>query len=184
MSAVADFDGLKAFLDTVVRCSKTPGLQCLVVDRTATLFEYHGGAADLATNRPMLASTTMMAYSMSKTITAAAVLQLVQAKKLGLDDSVARHVDWQPYGDAITIRQLLSHTSGIPNPIPLRWVHSMSSHDAFDERAALDVVLRQHPRLAFPPGTKFASSCPPAHPHGQTRNLRVGPRSATGVGSL
>ena len=106
----------------------------------------------------MLDGTTMMAYSMSKTITAAAVLQLVEAKKLGLDDSVARHVDSQPYGDAITIRQLLSHTSRIPNPIPLRWVHSMSSHDAFDERAALNTVLRNHPRLAFQPGTRYAYS--------------------------
>ena len=107
-------DGLTTLLQSLVG-PKTPGLRYLVVDPEATLFEYHGGAADLATARPMLAGTTMMAYSMSKTITAAAVLQLVEAKKIGLDDSVSRYAN-TPYGDAITVRQLLSHTSGIPNP--------------------------------------------------------------------
>jgi CubicO group peptidase (beta-lactamase class C family) len=105
----------------------------------------------------MSAGTTMMAYSMSKTITAAAVLQLVEAKKIGLDDPISRYTN-TPYGDTITVRQLLSHTSGIPNPIPLRWVHSMSSHETFDEHAAVEAVVRRHPRLAFPPGTKYAYS--------------------------
>ena len=138
--------------------SKTPGLQYVVVDRATTRFERLTGAADLATSRLVLAGTTMMAYSMSKTITAAAVLQLVAAKKLALDDALARYVGAQPYGNAITIRQLLSHTSGIPNPIPLRWVHPVASHAAFDERAALAAVLRQHPRVAFRPGAKYAYS--------------------------
>ena len=137
--------------------SKTPGLQYIVVNGASTLFEHAGGAADLARARPMRAATTMMAYSMSKTITAAAVLQLVEAKAIGLDDPVARYAD-TPYGDAITIRQLLSHTSGAPNPIPLRWVHPAAEHAAFDERAALDAVLRGHPRLSSPPGTKYAYS--------------------------
>jgi CubicO group peptidase (beta-lactamase class C family) len=59
MSTIADVDDLESILQTVVHRSKTPGLQCLVVDRMATRFEYHGGAADLTTNRPMLAGTTM-----------------------------------------------------------------------------------------------------------------------------
>lgn len=100
----------------------------------------------------------MMAYSMSKTITAAAVLQLVEAQAIGLDDPIGRHLNQQPYGSTITVRQLLCHTSGIPNPIPLRWVHPVASHATFDEEAALRVVLHDHPRLRFPPGTKFAYS--------------------------
>ena len=122
------------------------------------MFEAHEGHADIAAGRPMLAGTTMMAYSMSKTITAAAVLQNVEAGRFRLDDPVARYLDWQPYGRAITIRQLLSHTSGIPNPIPLRWVHPAHEHAAFDERAALRSVSAKHPRLAFAPGTKCGYS--------------------------
>jgi CubicO group peptidase (beta-lactamase class C family) len=153
-----DLDSLRSCLNALVRDSRTPGIQYIVVDRATTLFEHDAGAADLATGRPMQPVTTMMAYSMSKTFTAAAVLQLVEAQKIGLEDSLARYVESQPYGSAITIRQLLSHTSGIPNPIPLRWVHPMSGHEAFNERAALDAVLHKQPQLASAPGTKYAYS--------------------------
>ena len=61
--------------------------------------------------------------STSKTITAAAVLGLVEAEQVKLDDPIDRYLDSQPYGPDVTIRHLLSHTSGIPNPIPLAWVH-------------------------------------------------------------
>ena len=120
-----------------------------------TLLEYHGGSADLAAQRPMLATTPMMAYSMSKTITAAAVLQLVEAGRVALDDPITRHVDAQPYGGEITVRQLLSHTSGIPNPLPLKWVHPAAAHASFDEAAALARVLDDHPKLASRPGARY-----------------------------
>ena len=90
--------------DVAARCRRRsavrrhPGLQYVVVDRSSTVFEAHEGLADIAASRPMLARTTMMAYSMSKTITAAAVLQLVEAGRLRLDDPVAQYLDWQPYG--------------------------------------------------------------------------------------
>jgi D-alanyl-D-alanine carboxypeptidase len=151
-------EGLERALNDLIRNGKTPGLQYVVVDAASTLFQYHGGLAEIATHRSMHGETTMMAYSMSKTITAAAVLQLVESNKIRLDEPVARYLEWQPYGGEITVRQLLSHTSGIPNPIPLRWVHPMASHDTFNERAALTLVLQRHPRLAWSPGTKFAYS--------------------------
>lgn len=145
-------------LDDVVRRGRTPGLQYVVADRTGVRFEYSGGSAELEAGRPMTRATSMMAYSMSKTITAAAVLQLVESGAVGLDDPVARHLDAQPYGGDITIRQLLTHTSGAPNPIPLRWVHPAARHEAFDEADALAAILRRYPRLRFRPGTRFAYS--------------------------
>jgi CubicO group peptidase (beta-lactamase class C family) len=114
---------LQDALTELVQRSKTPGLQYLVVSPSSTVFEFAGGLASIAPHRAMQMGTTMMAYSMSKTITAAAVLQPVEAALLRLDEPVARYIDWQPYGGEITIRQLLSHTSGLPNPVPLRWVH-------------------------------------------------------------
>ncbi len=145
---------------TAVRAAavRTPGLQYIVVTADGPSFEAHEGFANLAAGRPLLTGTTMMAYSMSKTITAAAILQLVERGRLGLDDPIARHLAWQPYGTAITIRHLLSHTSGIPNPIPLRWVHPAEAHASFNEQEALRAVLRRHARLGFAPGTRFAYS--------------------------
>lgn len=106
----------------------------------------------------MLAGTMQLAYSMSKTFTAAAVVKLAEQGLLGIDDPVAKFLPWQPCGPAITVRQLLTHTGGLPNPLPLRWVHAASSHAAFDARAALQRTVGAHPRPAAPPGTRFAYS--------------------------
>jgi CubicO group peptidase (beta-lactamase class C family) len=94
-----------------------------VVTPAGVLFEHTSGWADIRRQAAVDTATTMMAYSMSKTITAAAVLQLVEAGLIGLDDPIDRYVDSLPYGRHVTVRRLLSHTSGIPNPLPLRWVH-------------------------------------------------------------
>ena len=138
--------------------SRTPGIQYLVLNSQGTVHEYDGGWADLRSRIPMTAATTMMGYSMSKTITAAAVMRLVQDRKIGLDHSASKYVGTLPYGATITVRQLLSHTSGVPNPIPLRWVHLAARHPQFDERAAFEAVLTAHPRLRFRPGSRFAYS--------------------------
>lgn len=155
---VSGAEAVRSHLDALVRESRAPGIQYLVVAPEQIVFEYAGGWADIAARRPLGATTTMMAYSMSKTITAAAVLQLVEAQKVRLDDPIDRYLESQPYGHDVTVRQLLSHTSGIPNPIPLAWVHPAARHDTFDERAELATVLREHPKLSFQPGTKYRYS--------------------------
>jgi D-alanyl-D-alanine carboxypeptidase len=99
-----------------------------------------------------------MTYSMTKSFTAAAILQLIQAGKIDLDESVCSYFPSIPYGRSMTIRNLLSQTSGIPNPIPLRWVHSARQHASFDEGKALESVLRKYPKLSFVPGSKYRYS--------------------------
>jgi D-alanyl-D-alanine carboxypeptidase len=64
-----------------------------VVSATDILFEYNRGWADIRSQVPVDAATTMMAYSMSKTITAVAALQLVEAGSVELDDPVQGYVD-------------------------------------------------------------------------------------------
>jgi D-alanyl-D-alanine carboxypeptidase len=139
--------------------SRTPGIQYVAVTASEIVAESVDGLADLSRSRraPLSPSTSMMAYSMSKTITAVAVLQLVEAGKIALDDPIDRYVDDVPY-HGVTVRQLLSHTSGIPNPIPLRWVHAAATHAGFDEDAALAAVMRAHPRLSSRPGTRYRYS--------------------------
>ena len=145
-------------LDALIRASKTPGIQYVVVKPERIAFEYAGGRADIAARRPMNVATTMMAYSMTKIITAVAVLQLVEAGAVRLDSPADSYLESLPYGSEVTVRQLLAHTSGVPHPIPLSWVHPAERHDAFDERAALAAVLRKHPKLSFPPGTRYRYS--------------------------
>jgi CubicO group peptidase (beta-lactamase class C family) len=150
---------VESHLAALTAASKTPGIQYVVVTSTGMAFEHASGWADLRRRVPLDAATTMMAYSMSKTITAAAVLQLVETGRVGLDEPIERYLgSLQPYGPTVTIRQLISHTSGIPNPIPLRWVHAADRHETFDEDAALAAVLSKHRRLSFAPGSRYAYS--------------------------
>jgi len=151
-------DRARAYLDALVSRSRVPGIQYLVLDSSGVRFAYDGGWADLAQRTRMDSSTTMMAYSMSKTITAAAVLALVQDGRVVLDSPIATYLDALPYDRAITVRQLLAHTSGLPNPIPLRWVHPAARHPDFVEAPALDAIVREHPRLSSTPGAKYAYS--------------------------
>lgn len=151
-------DRARELLEALTLPSKTPGIQYLVVNAQGPLFEFTRGEADIAEGRVMVPGTTQMAYSMSKTITAAAVLQLVDNNAIGLDDPIDRYVEGQPYGNSVTVRRLLSHTAGLPNPIPLSWVHPVGKHGAFDEPSALAAVLRKHSRLRSTPGTKYAYS--------------------------
>lgn len=144
---------IEAVLDSLIAL-RTPGLQYLALNSTGPVFHYNGGLADIQRRQPMNEATKLNAYSMSKTITAAAVLLLVQAKAVRLDDQIVDYLGSSPYDSAITIRQLLSHTSGIPNPIPLRWVHSIHQHENFDDM--LDHRLQRHRRprarrIAFVP---------------------------------
>lgn len=148
----------EAYLRAQVDRDRVPGLQYVAVDAERVLIDCAVGHADLATGRAMTTDTTMMAYSMSKTITAIAVLQLVEAGLVELDAPLTTYLAEAPYGDRITVRQCLTHTAGVPNPIPLRWVHASTAHEAFDERAALAAVWRAHPRLAHEPGTRYAYS--------------------------
>jgi CubicO group peptidase (beta-lactamase class C family) len=142
-------------LDALLAAGASPGLQYTTVNRAGESSTHAVGFADVGTRTALTATTRLMAYSMSKTVTAAAVLKLAAAGRLGLDDPAERYVDL-PYGPGVTVRRLLSHTAGLRNPIPLRWVHLPPRHATFDERAALRAVVARNPRLAAAPGTRFA----------------------------
>jgi D-alanyl-D-alanine carboxypeptidase len=134
---------------------RVPGIQYTVVDADRILFEYSGGWADIRNRKEMTLETTLMAYSMTKTFTGAAVMQLAEQGKLSLNNEIDRYLPTTYNGHHITVRQLLSHTSGIPNPVPLRWVHLAAQHASFDENAALAEVLRTNAKLRYEPGQKF-----------------------------
>jgi len=135
-----------------------PGIQYLVVSADSVLYHASAGLADIGAGRPMSDAELMMAYSMTKTITAIAVLQLVEQGALDLDAPITRYVPYQPYGDEVLIRHLLAQTSGIPNPIPLKWVHLAEDDATFNEDSTLRSILAEYPELDDPPGEDYAYS--------------------------
>jgi len=134
-----------------------PGIQYVVVNSDSVVFEYSSGQADIKNKVALSSSHTMAAFSMTKTLTAIAVLQLLERHKIKLDDNISLYVK-HPYSVEITIRQLLSHTSGLPDPIPLKWVHLAKNHNTFNEKKALEKVLLENPKASSLPGEKYEYS--------------------------
>lgn len=145
-------------LDTMVADGSTPGLQYVFASDQAVLFSHHGGAADLRTPRAVTKHSTFNAYSITKTFTAAAVLQLAERRRVNLDHPIARYLDRWPNRRAATVRQTLLHTAGFANPNPLRWVHLAEEHAAFDRARFVEDVVRAHGRPIALPGARYAYS--------------------------
>ncbi len=136
----------------------SPGVQYVHASGDSVLTEYQGGVVDVGSGVPVSRDTTFMAFSVTKTFTALAILQLAEEKKISLDDPIEKHLDFFPYKQSPTIRQTLNHTAGFPNPIPLAWSHLETEHAGFKRDEFLRSVLAANPELKSAPGKKFAYS--------------------------
>jgi D-alanyl-D-alanine carboxypeptidase len=138
--------------------SRTPGLQYIHVSRDSVLFRFEAGLADVGKKAVVTRSTMFNGFSTTKTFTAVAILQLVERGMLQLDAPAASYLRTFPYHTNITIRHLLTHSSGIPNPIPLKWVHLVEAHPAFDRNAFFSAQYARHNKVKAPAGTRFGYS--------------------------
>ena len=85
----------------------------LIAENGTIVYEKSFGYADFSTKRPNTANTSFPIASITKTFTSTAILQLKEKGKLQLEDAVIKILSDFPYPD-ITIKQLLSHTAGLP----------------------------------------------------------------------
>ena len=152
----SNYNKINQLLDHMVLPNE-PGIQYIVVNEKGVVFSRSIGLVDIKNKIPLSLSHTMTAFSMTKTLTAIAVLQLVEQGKIDLNSKASNYIE-HPYDSGITIRQLLSHTSGIPDPIPLRWVHLDGTQNSFDEKKALSEVLVENSQTYFLPGEEYGYS--------------------------
>ena len=90
-----------------------PGCSIAVVDRSGTRWSRGFGNADLQHARPADSSTVYHLFSGTKLFTATAVLQLVEGGALDLEADATTYLSDLPRLEGITLRHLLSHTSGL-----------------------------------------------------------------------
>jgi D-alanyl-D-alanine carboxypeptidase len=108
---------LQRAVDRVVAAG-APGVIALVRDGGRTV-RVAGGYANLNTRRDLRVDDRFRVGSATKTFVAAVILQLAGEGRLGLSDTVERWLPGQvPNGGAITVRQLLNHTSGLADYAP------------------------------------------------------------------
>lgn len=146
------------FVDSLLDARFTdsaPGVSIAVTRDGRLLYEAVRGLAELETGRPIHPETPFYLASVAKPFTAAAVAALVAQGSLALDAPVGEYVGGLPpqVGDA-TIRQLLTHTSGVPDYYQfLDW----QAFRGLTNAGVLD-TLRAHPTPTSPAGTRFEYS--------------------------
>jgi D-alanyl-D-alanine carboxypeptidase len=141
-----------------VQKHKTPSLQYLIFNKETILYKFHSGFADIKNQKQTDDQTSYHLFSVTKTFTALAVVQLAEKKKLNIDAAAIKYIPGFPYPPEITIRQLLTHTSGIPNPIPLKWINLAEEHRSFDRNDYFAEIFKKNGQLKSKPGDKFAYS--------------------------
>jgi CubicO group peptidase (beta-lactamase class C family) len=125
----------------------------LVAKRGQILFERSYGEANYALHVPIAATTRFRIASVSKQFVAAGILLLQDRGVLRLTDRLSRFVPELPFSDSVTIRHLLSHTSGLPVDIGER------ADDQCRPRTPEELVeLFRGASLVAPPGSKYRYS--------------------------
>jgi CubicO group peptidase (beta-lactamase class C family) len=143
------------YLNSLVAQNRFGGAILVARDGKA-LWRKGYGMANLENEVPNSTQTKFLIGSVTKQFTAVAVLMLAERGKLSVEDSICKYIAecpamWQP----ITIQQLLTHTSGLPDATAFR------SADPADSSPAAGLVERFKKReLAFKPGEKFGFSNP------------------------
>ncbi len=150
---------LREKVDAIVRQALTttgvPSASIAIVQNGAIAYLQAYGDGRIEPHTPALPSMRYSIGSISKQFTAAAVLLLAEQGKLSLDDPVSRFVPNLTRGNEVTIRELLSHTSGYQDYWPQDYVPPFML-----KPVTADKLLDQWARkpLDFDPGTEWQYS--------------------------
>ncbi|MFF5262211.1 serine hydrolase domain-containing protein [Actinomadura viridis] len=158
----ADHAGLRQVMDRLTGPDGAPGALAEVNDRDGRLV-LTSGVADVRTGAPVNPRSRFRIGSLTKPFVATVTLQLVGEGRIELDAPVERYLPGvvrgaDNDGREITVRQLLQHTSGIPDVLrhltPMEILKDPLRH--WEARELVDIAL-QHPR-DFTPGEKWGYS--------------------------
>lgn len=156
--AFAETTVLDLWIEQQLAYRGLPGLALSVVHDQEVVWSRAYGWADVEARIPMTTSTPFRMGSITKLFTATVVMQLRDAEKLRLDDPVSQHLSWFSVdagegSPAITIRQLLTHTAGLPREASFPY---WTDHE-FPSRAELITSLADL-EAPFAPATRYKYS--------------------------
>jgi D-alanyl-D-alanine carboxypeptidase len=140
---------IAAYAPAAMRSQGTPGLSVAITNRTRTLRIITLGYANVDARTPVTPRTRFAIGSISKSMTALALLQLNDAGKLDLNAPVQRYLPWfaiDARGTPILIHQLLSHTAGLPDDY------------AAEVGYRYNIVALREAKTLFVPGTSWSYS--------------------------
>ncbi|MBL7906232.1 MAG: serine hydrolase [Bacteroidales bacterium] len=130
-----------------------PGAALLIAEKGKVVYRKAFGMADLELNVPMKPEMVFEIGSMTKQMTAVAVLMLMEEGKLSLQDEITKYIpDYPVQGHKITIHHLLTHTSGIKSYTSMQewqplWRNDMTPEEMID-------LFKNQP-MDFAPGEHY-----------------------------
>lgn len=150
-------DDLAAALESARLRAGIPGAQAAVVFGDGSTWSGASGTADVETSEAVDDETLFGVGSITKPVTAALVVDLASEGRLDLGDPVTEWLEWFERGNGVTIRQLLSHTSGLGDPFESERFHEAMRREP-DRAWAPRAVLRHMTRRGCAPGTCWSYS--------------------------
>jgi CubicO group peptidase (beta-lactamase class C family) len=154
-----DFAAIDAYVEKQVKDLNLPGLALVIVHGDQIVHLKTMGVAD-PSGRPIMPQTSFLIASLSKSFTALAIMQLVEAGQIDLDAPVQRYLPWFRVADAdastrITVRDLLNQTSGLSTLSGNSDFITRDSDDGAQERLVRGLSTTS---LSSAPGTNFEYS--------------------------
>lgn len=135
----------------------TPAYTILIDQGGTTIYEKNIGYADIGNKIPASHDTVYKIGSITKSYTALAILQMVEKGQLNLDATVSQYLaDYEGPASEVTVRELLTHTSGIPNYTSIAEAWPFLIWSATNQSEIIG-VFKDKP-LEFPSGTQFSYS--------------------------
>jgi CubicO group peptidase (beta-lactamase class C family) len=128
----------------------------LIAQNGIAIYEKCFGLADIEKQVSNTPDTRFLLASVSKQFTAVGIVLLKEAGKLSYDDEVVKYIPELPY-PGITIRQVLDHTSGLPDYDALMQ-HYWDKTQFATNNDMLNMLIKYHPSPFFPPGQKYLYS--------------------------
>lgn len=132
-----------------------PGISVLIANKNGVVYKKAFGSANVELNVPMQPGMIFRIGSITKQFTAIGILQLAEQGKISLQDSIQKFISNFPSkGHTITIENLLTHTSGIPD-----YSNADTTHNLYIERYDFtpEQIIKafDYMPLEFTPGTKY-----------------------------
>jgi len=147
---------------TPLKSSNAPGAAVLVVRDGKPVFKSGYGIADLRTLHPIDSETNFRLASFTKQFTATCIMLLVHDGRLDYDDHLTDiFPEFPAYGKSITVRNLLNHTSGLPDYEDIlmkQYPHTADEKIPQILDAGVLKLLEQQTAGQFPPGSKWQYS--------------------------
>jgi CubicO group peptidase (beta-lactamase class C family) len=125
----------------------------LVAEKGRIIYQKSVGYSDLKTRQRLNDRSVFNLASISKQFTAAAVMLCVERGLLSLDDGLSKYFPEIPY-EGVTLRQMLTHTSGLPEQNELMYKH-WNSEAPVTNKDMVEYLIKYKPEVAFKPGEGF-----------------------------